>query len=294
MSKSAVNTKDSQLPKSKPVQIIAVVAGKGGVGKTNVAVNLAIALAQKSKKVLLLDADLGLANIDILLGLRAKYNLSHVVQGLCSLKDIILKGPAGVMVIPASSGVEYMTQLSALEHAGIIDAFSELNQAVDYMIIDTAAGISDTVMSFARSSQEIIVTVCDEPPSLSAAYAVMKVLSQHYQKSHFHILANMVQTNKEGRELFNKLYAMTEDFLDVRLDFLGAIPFDERVRDSIRKQKPLLLNFPESKASRALLQVAELIDDWPIHGALGGNTSFFPERFAKTDVKKKAFEKIPK
>lgn len=268
----------SNLARAKPVKVIAVTAGKGGVGKSNISANLAIALAQKGKNVILLDADLGLANIDIMLGLQANYNLSHVVQGLCHLTDIVLEGPYGLRVIPASSGTEYMTQLSPAEHAGIIDAFNELAEDIDYMIIDTAAGISETVLSFARSSQELIVIVCDEPTSITDAYALIKVMSKRYEWSHFHILANMVRNVREGRELFNKIYQVTEQFLDVRLDYLGAIPFDERVHEAIKKQQPVLMAYPESKATKALQHLAETVDDWPYKPALGGNTSFFLER----------------
>ncbi|MDI9817638.1 MULTISPECIES: MinD/ParA family protein [unclassified Legionella] len=266
------------LSRSKPVQVIAITAGKGGVGKSNISVNLAIGLARKNKKVLLLDADLGLANVDIMLGLHAKYNLSHVVQGICPLSEIILQGPGGVSIIPASSGTEYMSQLSPSEHAGIIDSFNELTDDVDYMIIDTAAGISDTVLSFARSSQELIVIVCDEPTSLTDAYAFIKVMAKRYDWSHFHILANMVRNIKDGRELFNKLYRVTEHFLDVSLDYIGAIPFDERVHEAVKKQKPVLLAHPESNAAKSFLHLVERVEDWPPKCALGGNTSFFLER----------------
>lgn len=266
------------LSRTKPVKVIAVAAGKGGVGKSNISVNLAVALGKKNKKVLLLDADLGLANVDIMLGLHTKYNLSHVVQGFCHLSDIMLQGPEGVRVIPASSGTDYMTQLTPAEHAGIIDAFNELTDDVDYMIIDTAAGISDTVLSFARSSQELIVVVCDEPTSLTDAYALIKVMTKRYEWSHFHVLANMVRSAKEGRELFNKLYRVAEHFLNVRLDYIGAIPFDERVHEAVKKQKPVILAYPESNAAKAVLQLAEKVEEWPHKHALGGNTSFFLER----------------
>lgn len=264
----------------KPVKVIAVSAGKGGVGKSNVAVNLAIALAQLDKRVMLLDADLGLANIDIMLGVHARYNLSHVIQGNCHLSDIILQGPNGIRVIPAASGTEFMTRLSCAELAGIIDAFNELTDDLDYMIIDTAAGISDTVLSFIRSSQELIVLVCDEPTSLTDAYALIKVMSNRYEWARFHILANMVRNEKDGWDLFNKLFRASEQFLEVQLDYLGAIPFDEHVHTAVKMQKPVLVAYPDSPAALVLKQLAEDVAEWVPNPLLGGNTSFFLERLA--------------
>lgn len=266
------------IARTKPVKVIAVTAGKGGVGKSNVSVNLALALASQDKKVMLLDGDLSLANIDIMLGLHAKYNLSHVIQGTCHLSDIILQGPNGIRVIPAASGTEFMTQLSPVEHAGIIDSFNELTDDLDYMIIDTAAGISDTVLSFTRSSQELIVVVCDEPTSLTDAYALIKVMSKRYEWTHFHIVANMVRTVKNGRELYNKLLKVSEQFLDVHLDYLGAIPFDEHVHKAVKKQKAFLAAYPDSQASLSIKELASQVENWPFKPSIGGNTSFFLER----------------
>lgn len=262
----------------KPVKVIAVTAGKGGVGKSNISVNIAVALAKQKQKVLLLDADLGLGNLDIMLGLHNKHNLSHVLQGKCSLNDIILQGPSGISLIPAASGTDFMAELTPTEHAGIIDSFNELTDDLDYMIIDTAAGISDTVLSFTRSSQELIVVVCDEPTSLADAYALMKVMSKRFEWSHFHILANMVRKLRDGRELYNKLFKISEQFLDVQLDYLGAIPFDEHVYQALKKQKPVLTEYPECAASHSLKEITEKIENWHFKPVLGGNTSFFLER----------------
>jgi flagellar biosynthesis protein FlhG len=266
------------LSRTKPVKVIAVTAGKGGVGKSNVSVNLAVALTQLNKKVMLLDADLGLANVDIMLGLHAKYNLSHVIQGTCELSDVILQGPNGIRVIPAASGTEFMTQLSHAEHAGIIDAFNELTDDLDYLIIDTAAGISDTVLSFTRSSQELIVVVCDEPTSLTDAYALIKIMSKRYEWTNFHVLANMVRNIKDGKNLFNKLLRVSEQFLEVQLNYLGAVPFDEQVHKAVKKQKSVLMAYPESNASSAFRELADGVNNLPFKPLLSGNTSFFLER----------------
>lgn len=227
---------------------------------------------------MLLDADLGLANVDIMLGLHAKYNLSHVIRGVCDLSDIILQGPNGIKVIPAASGTEFMTQLSHTEHAGIIDAFNEVTDDLDYLIIDTAAGISDTVLSFTRSSQELIVVVCDEPTSLTDAYALIKVMSKRYKWTNFHVLANMVRNLKDGQDLFNKLFRVSEQFLDVQLNYLGAVPFDEHVHKAVKKQKPVLMAYPECNASTSFREIAGGVSSLPFNAILSGNTSFFLER----------------
>lgn len=283
MSNLNKNVKDQasglrNISRNKPVKVIAVAAGKGGVGKSNVSVNLSVGLAKKGNKVLLLDADLGLANIDILLGLHAKNNLSHVMEGKCHLSEIILTGPEGIQIVPASSGIEYMTQLSPMEHAGIIDAFNEITDEIDYMIIDTAAGISDTVLSFARSAQELVVVVCDEPTSLTDAYALIKVMRKRYEWQNFHVLANMVRKAKDGQLLFNKLFRVAEQFLDVNLDYLGAVPFDEHIHDAVKKQQPILLSYPDSAASKSFMQLSDDVSKWSFSDSLAGSTSFFIER----------------
>lgn len=276
---------------SKPVKVIAVTAGKGGVGKSNIAVNLSIALASTGQKVLLLDADLGLANIDVMLGLCARYNLSHVLRGVCRLSDIMLTGPCDIKIIPSASGTEYMAQLTPVQHAGIIDSFNELTDEFDYMIIDTAAGISDTVLSFTRSSQEIIVVACDQPTSLTDSYALIKVMTQRFGWNHFHILSNMVRSNQEGRDVFNRLYHVTEQFLDCQLTYLGAVPFDDKVHEAIKKQSAVLMSYPDCQGSRAIQQVAKVVDGWSFKRSLDGNTSFFLERMVVENIKRTNFDR---
>ena len=151
-----------RMTKPHPVRVIAVASGKGGVGKTNVSVNLAMAIASEGKDVTILDADLGLANIDVLLGLHSDKNLSNVINGECDLEEILLDGPGGIKIIPASSGVKNMAELTPAQHAGLVSAFSELNHNIDVLLVDTAAGISDSVVSFSRAAQGVVVVVCDE------------------------------------------------------------------------------------------------------------------------------------
>ncbi len=262
----------------RPVQVIAVSGGKGGVGKSNVAVNLSIALAELRRRVVLLDADLGLANVDVLLGIKATHTLADVLAGTHSLREVLVTGPAGLRIVPASSGVQRMAELSASEHAGLINAFNELSDQVDVLVIDTAAGISDTVVSFVRAANEVIVVVCDEPSSITDAYALIKLLNKEYGMQRFRVVANMTRTPQEGLSMFNKLNGVCERFLDVTLQFVGQVPFDENVRKAVQKQKAILEFAPNSKAAQALRHIAQQVDQWPLPSSPTGRLEFFVER----------------
>jgi len=266
---------------SSPVQVIAVTGGKGGVGKSNVSVNMAIALAQMGQRVVVLDADLGLANIDVLLGITSKRNIADVLSGECSLRDILVEGPAGIKIVPASSGTQKMVSLNALEHAGLINAFSDLSYDLDVLIIDTAAGISEGVISFLRAAQEVLFVVCDEPTSITDAYALIKLLNRDYGMSRFRVLANMVRSPDEGRHLFSKLTKVTERFLDVALQYEGAVPFDNAVRKAVQRQRAVLDVYPRAKASLAYKSLAQRVDNWPLPSTPRGHLEFFVERLVQ-------------
>ena len=242
------------------------------------ALNTAISLAQQGRKVLVLDADLGLANCDVLLGLRVEKNLSHVLAGECDLEDILVTGPAGIKIVPASSGIQSMVSLTPTQHAGLIQAFSQLRSQCDVLIVDTAAGISDMVLSFAKASQDVMVVVCDEPTSITDAYALMKVLGRDYQVQRFKIVANMVRSLREGQELFAKLSKVTERFLDVSLELVAIIPQDENVRKSIRKQRAVVDLHPSSPASIAIKKLAMKIETWQVPDQPSGHLEFFIEQ----------------
>jgi flagellar biosynthesis protein FlhG len=262
----------------RPVQVIAVSGGKGGVGKSNISVNLSIALAQLRRRVVLLDADLGLANVDVLLGVRATHTLADVLAGTHSLADVLVAGPGGMKIVPASSGVQRMAELSSAEHAGLINAFNELSDQIDVLVIDTAAGISDTVVSFVRAANEVIIVVCDEPSSITDSYALIKLLNKEYGMFRFRVVANMTRTPQEGLNMFNKLNTVCEKFLDVSLQFVGQVPFDENVRKAVQKQKALLEFAPNSKAAVAIRALAQTVDRWPVPNAPTGRLEFFVER----------------
>lgn len=252
------------------------------MGKTNLSVNLSIALAEMQRRVVLMDADLGLANVDVLLGLQARYTLADVLSGERQIRDILLNGPGGVKVVPASSGVANMAKLSNQEHAAIIHSFSELSDQIDILMIDTAAGISDTVVSFVRAAQEVLVVVCDEPSSITDAYALIKLLNTEHDVFRFRVIANMTRTQQEGTNLFNKLNGVCERFLDASLQYVGSVPFDENVRKAVQKRKALLEFAPQCKASQAIRALAHKADSWPASSTARGHLEFFFERLLQS------------
>ncbi|PTY36747.1 cobyrinic acid a,c-diamide synthase [Saccharospirillum sp. MSK14-1] len=265
----------------KPIQVLAVTGGKGGVGKSNVSVNTAVALAEQGKRVVLLDADLGLANIDVLLGVSSGRNIGDVLSGEAELRDILVPGPGGIRIIPASSGTQRMANLGEQEHAGIIGAFSELGDDMDVLIVDTAAGISRTVTSFVRAAQETLMVVTDEPTSVTDAYALIKVLNRDCKMDRFRVLANMVRTPNEGQALFNKLSKVTDRFLDVTLQYVGSVPMDESVRKAVQRQKAVIEAYPRSKAAIAYRSLAQKVATWPLPTTPRGNLEFFVERLVQ-------------
>ncbi|KFI22199.1 MinD/ParA family protein [Nitrosococcus oceani] len=284
MSEARIDQASGLRQMAHPVRVVAITGGKGGVGKTNVSVNLAVALANQGQKVMLLDADLGLANIDVLLGLQPTYNLAHVVNGECSLEDIIIPGPAGIKVVPAASGARAMAHLSPAEHAGLIHAFSKLGTALDVLLIDTAAGISDSVISFTRAAQEVLMVVCDEPASITDAYALIKILSRDHRLHRFHILANMARSIQEGRELYDKLVKVTNQFLDVTLEFSGVVPYDDCLRKAVKKQSAVVSSYPRSKSAAAFIHLAQKAIRWPMRREPGGHLEFFVERLVQSSL----------
>lgn len=267
---------------ARPVRVIAVTGGKGGVGKTNVSINLAVQLANRNKRVMLLDADLGLANIDVQLGLKADRNLEDVFAEDVSLRDILLEGPGGIKIVPASSGTQSMVKLSAQQHAGLIASFSELANEIDTLVIDTAAGIADAVVAFARAAQEVLIVVCDEPSSITDAYALIKLLQKEHGVQSFRVLANQTRSDKEGQALFNRLQHTTDRFLDVILHYAGCIPFDESVRKAVKKQQAVSLAYPDSPVARAYHKLAEAVDNWPLPEGPSGYLEFFVEQLVSS------------
>ena len=257
------------------VQVIAVTSGKGGVGKTTVAVNLSLALAKRGRRVVLLDGDLGLANIDVLLGLTPKYTLADLIDGRCALSDVLLLGPGDIRIVPSASGNKSMANLSPAQHAGLIQAFNDMADSLDVLVIDTATGIGESVVNFVQASQEILLVVCDDPTSISDTYALIKLLSASHGMNRFRVLVNMAHNPDEGRYLFNKLANLVNQFLDVSLHYVGAIPYDVCVRRAARKQRAVCEFFPNSKCAYAFNVIAQKVDAWPLPSNPRGHIEFF-------------------
>lgn len=268
----------------RPVKVITVASGKGGVGKTNVVGNLAVTLAKAGRQVLVFDADLGLGNIDILFGVAPQYNISHVLKGERSIEEILIQGPHGIWILPAASGVAGLAQLDAHGQARLIDAVSTLDMPLDYLLVDCAAGISGDVLTFSRAAQELIVVLANEPASVADAYALIKVLSRHYGQRRFHLLPNMVRDARDGQALFAKISEVADRYLNVALDWVGSIPLDPAVRAAVRIQRPVGDAYPNSPAALAFEALAARVQSWPAPKGPGGQIEFFMTQVLSADA----------
>ncbi|MEM7469564.1 MAG: MinD/ParA family protein [Pseudomonadota bacterium] len=267
----------------RPTRVIAVTSGKGGVGKTMVSINLSVALAQLGHRVTLLDADLGLANADVLLGLAPKLTLADVLDEKCALEDILLDGPCGIKLVPAASGVQRMVELADRERAGLMTAFNSLDELTDVLVIDTAAGIATNAMQFCEAAQEILVVTCNEPASITDAYATIKVLHQQFGRDRFRILVNQVNDEAEAKLLFNNLVGVTDRFLDVTLQLSGHVKYDRQITVSGRKREAIVASNPSAAAAQDLQKIAKAVDTWPIPSKASGKLEFFLESMIETD-----------
>ena len=258
----ASSLRSAMQPPRRRCHTLAIAGGKGGVGKSTIAVNLGMTLAMAGHDVMLLDADMGLANIDILLGLTPSRHIGHLLDGECRLEDLLIDAPRGLRVIPAGSGARRLAQMDNGERAAIIRAFDELAQPPDYLLVDTAAGLSDGVSMFAAATDDVILVVCDEPASMTDAYAMTKVLSRDFGVRRVRMVANMVRNEGDARAMHQKLSRVSDRFLDVVIDFMGWVPQDERLRQAIRRQSAVVDLWPSSRSALAFKQLAGAVDKW--------------------------------
>jgi flagellar biosynthesis protein FlhG len=261
-------------------RVIAVTSGKGGVGTTNVVVNLALALTQVGKKVLILDADVGLANIDILLGLTPPYNLNHVLRGEKKVSDVVVTGPGGMKIIPASLGTQELTNLTTEQRLFLISELAPLSKEVDIFLIDTGAGISSNVLYFNLAAQENLVVTTPEPTSITDAYALMKILSVGYAKNHFKLLVNSVKDAVEAKEVYQSLSSVTEKFLNLSLDYWGYVLYDRNISRAVRHQRIIVGVYPNSRASQCFFSLAKKVcNSQPDFHSEGGINFFWDSIF---------------
>jgi flagellar biosynthesis protein FlhG len=238
-------------------RVLAVTSGKGGVGKTNIVTNLAIALSQAGMRVIVVDADLGLANIDVLLGLHPKYNLGHVVSGQRSLEETITDGPAGIRIIPGASGLRDLAQMEVGRRHALLTDLVALDGQSDLLLIDTGAGISSSVIDFVVSADEVIVVTTPEPTAIADAYAMVKVISQTSPDTYIRLLVNQVRSEQEAAQVAEQISSIARRFLNVYVEKLGYVLVDVAVQRSVRAQKPFVLLYPHSAASECIRALAQ-------------------------------------
>ncbi|NPA48422.1 MAG: MinD/ParA family protein [Thermodesulfobacteria bacterium] len=255
----------------KGPRVFAISSGKGGVGKTTLAANLAYAFAEAGKRVLIFDGDLGLANVDVLLGLTPRFHIGDVLARRCRLEEILLEGPAGLLILPASSGLASLTHLSEAQKLQLLEEFEELAAGLDWVFFDTSAGISENVLYFNLASQERLLICTPEPTALTDVYALIKVLYRRYGIKRFHLVVNWVRRANQALEIYRQLLRVIERFLgSISLNFLGGIPFDRHVSEAVKAQRLLLDLYPEAPASKAIRRIVADLSEVNIRPFEGG------------------------
>ena len=285
------NIVKQQNKKQRSARVITVTSGKGGVGKSNVSVNLAIQMSRLGKRAVILDADFGLANIEVMLGMRPQYNLADMMFRGKDVKDIICTGPEDIGFISGGSGLREMTNLNKDQILSLVRTMYELDHYADVVIIDTGAGISDTVIELVASSSEVLLVATPEPTSITDAYALLKTLHRHdgfeAGSTSIKMIWNRIQSYEEGKELYLKLNTVVNKFLGMEMEYLGAIPYDEYLPRAVMQQQPVSLAYPDAPSARAMLELAMVLEDEKkeiepmdtAHGLAGLFTKIFKHQF---------------
>jgi flagellar biosynthesis protein FlhG len=263
--------------KQQSTKVISITSGKGGVGKTTSSINLGIALSQLGHRVLILDADLGLANVNIMLGFKPQKTVEDVLNGTAEINEVIVSHPSGIDIIPSTSGVYEITHLSDDSKRLLLESFESIQHNYDYLLIDTSAGIGNNVLYFNIASERVLVVVDPEPTSITDAYALIKVLSSSDGVNSFDILITRAPVGDDGRTTFKKLSTATDRFLNVQMNLLGSIQEDHSASEAIMRQSPLLTLYPSTTASRDYMKVAKKIENLPRKAGPRGGLQFFFE-----------------
>lgn len=262
---------------SKPARVIAITSGKGGVGKTNLSVNLSIALLKQGSRVVLVDADLGMANVDVIMGLVPKYNLGQVLSGERSMDEVITNGPFGLKIIAGGSGDYQMANLNEQSLEFCLQQFNDLEKNTDILLIDTGAGISQSVLKFVLAAEEVIVVTTPEPTAITDAYGVIKVVANTRPELPIRVVVNMTRDNYEGKQVMERLTTVSKRFLGIDIINLGFIPMDPNVSKSVKEQQPFVISHPRSPAAQNVYQIARnLLDGTTNRSSSGG---FFERLF---------------
>ncbi len=266
-------------------RVITITSGKGGVGKTNISVNLAVQLAKEGARTCVFDADLGLANINILLGISPEYNLEDVISGEKQLADILIHDPSGIDIIPGGTGVEQLAAMPVENLSGLIETFSCL-EGYDFLFFDTSAGISRDVISFCMASKEVVLVVIPEPTSLTDGYSLLKVLSLNGYRESVKVVINQAKNTRFAQVVFNKFNETVKKYLPLEISYAGCLPADDVVAEAVARQRPFVTLYPSARATKGIAQLARVLMDRSGEAPLDSTFEAFWERYAE-------FSKIP-
>jgi len=279
-----------KMPGKNSLRVIAVSSGKGGVGKTNVVAGLALSLARTGKKVLIIDADLGLANIDILFNVRPELNISDVMNGEATIREIVVNLQENISLIPAGSGISDLTRLSDAQKLSLINEFDAIEGDFDYVLVDTGAGISDNVLYFNLAADDCIVVTTTEPTAITDAYALMKVMSLEHGYRHFKLIVNMVKSEKDAKKVYFSLSQAASKFLaSAVIEYIGCLPVEPKISESVIKRMPYINSNPDSEFTNAMKKIAGVLSRSVSKNTDSGNLKLFMSRFTvkKTGTKAK-------